>query len=108
MTFAPEPHAVLAEAESLESLYGLLAPLHIGAGWAMPTPPLWDEPRPEFRPAHWHYTDAKAGLDAAGRLINTELAERRNLVLGNPANPNGCGTTKTLVAAYQMIMPGEK
>src|SRR5215467_10017042 len=67
MTFAPEPHAVLAEAESLKSLYGLLAPLHIGAGWAMPTPPLWDEPRPEFRPAHWHYTDAKAGLDAAGR-----------------------------------------
>jgi len=28
----------LAEAEKLERLYGLLAPLHIGAGWAKATP----------------------------------------------------------------------
>jgi gentisate 1,2-dioxygenase len=102
------PPSALAEAESLERLYGLLAPLHIDAGWAKPTPSLWPEPRPELTPAHWRYTEAKAALDAAGRLINTELAERRNLVLINPAEGNGYATTKTLVAAYQMIMPSEK
>jgi len=106
-TLAPHPSAALAEAESLERLYGLLAPLHIGAGWAKPTASLWPEPRREFAPAQWRYAEAKAALDAAGRLINTELAERRNLVLINPAKGNGYATTKTLVAAYQMIMPGE-
>ncbi|MFL5068486.1 MAG: cupin domain-containing protein, partial [Xanthobacteraceae bacterium] len=45
--------------------------------------------------------------DAAGRLINTELAERRNLILFNPAEGNTYGTVRTIVAAYQMIMPGE-
>ena len=96
------------EAESLERLYGLLAPLHIGARWVKPTPSLWPEPRPELKPSHWRYTEAKGALDAAGRLINTELAERRNLVLINPAEGNGYATTKTLVAAYQMIVPGER
>lgn len=46
---------------------------------------MWPRPRGEFRPAHWRYSEAKAALDAAGRLINTELAERRNLILANPA-----------------------
>ena len=44
-TRAPQPSTALAEAESLERLYGLLAPLHIGAGWAKPTQSLWAEPR---------------------------------------------------------------
>src|SRR6202171_2516383 len=46
-------------------------------------------------------------LEASGRLINTALAERRNLILFNPAEGNTYGTVRTLVAAYQMIMPGE-
>src|ERR1700681_2505691 len=41
------------------------------------------------------------------RLINTALAERRSLILFNPAEGNSYGTVRTLVAAYQMIMPGE-
>ena len=58
-------------------------------------------------PAQWKYEQARGALDAAGRLINTALAERRNLILFNPAEDNGYGTVRTLVAAYQMIMPGE-
>src|ERR1700693_6218106 len=58
-------------------------------------------------PAQWKYELARGALDAAGRLINTELAERRNLILFNPAEDNTYGTVRTLVAAYQMIMPGE-
>jgi hypothetical protein len=48
-------------------------------------PILWNEPRPEFVPAHWTYEKAKAALDVAGRLIDVSLAERRNLVMRNPA-----------------------
>jgi gentisate 1,2-dioxygenase len=93
----------LSQSGSLDELYGHLAQLRIGAGWAKKTPSLWPEPKKSFEPFRWSYGQAK---DAAGRLINTELAERRNLVLHNPAGDYA--TSRTIVAAYQMIMPGEK
>jgi gentisate 1,2-dioxygenase len=96
----------LAQSGSLDELYRHLAPMRMGAGWAKPTPSLWAEPRKTFQPFHWSYDQAKGALDAAGRLINTELAERRNLILQNPVE--GYATARTIVAAYQMIMPSEK
>src|SRR5690242_14401935 len=98
----------LKNAASLDQLYSLLKPLNAGAGWNKPAPSLWDEPRKTFVPHCWRYDQAKAALDAAGRLINTELAERRNLILFNPVPGNAYATTRTLLAAYQMILPGEK
>ena len=96
-----------ARSGTLEELYGKLDRIGIAPGWAKPTPSLWAEPRKTFMPAHWKYEQARGALDAAGRLINTELAERRNLILFNPAAEHSYGTVRTLVAAYQMIMPGE-
>jgi gentisate 1,2-dioxygenase len=97
----------LAGSGTLEELYGKLDKVGMGPGWAKPTPSLWPAPRKTLVPAHWRYAQARGALDAAGRLINTELAERRNLILVNPAEGNTYGTTRTLVAAYQMIMPSE-
>jgi gentisate 1,2-dioxygenase len=97
----------LAQSGTLEELYGKLGQINIGPGWAKATPSLWPAPKKTFAPAHWKYEQARGALDAAGRLINTELAERRNLILFNPAAENGYGTVRTLVAAYQMIMPNE-
>jgi len=97
----------LARSGSLEELYGKLAQVGMGAGWNKPTPSLWEAPRKTFVPSHWTYEQARGALDAAGRLINTRLAERRNLILFNPAENNTYGTVRTIVAAYQMIMPGE-
>ncbi len=103
---SPSP-SDLAGSGTLEDLYGKLALVGMGAGWNKPTPSLWPAPRKTFVPAHWKYELAHGALEAAGRLINTELAERRNLILFNPAEGNTYGTVRTLVAAYQMIMPGE-
>ena len=97
----------LAQSGTLEELYGKLGQIGIAPGWAKATPSLWPAPRKNFAPAHWKYEQARGALDAAGRLINTELAERRNLILFNPAATNSYGTVRTLVSAYQMIMPGE-
>jgi gentisate 1,2-dioxygenase len=102
---SPTPQQ-LAQSGSLEELYGYLGDIRIGAGWAKKTPSLWAEPKKTFEPYRWSYAQAKGALDAAGRLINTELAERRNLVMHNPAGDYA--TSRTIVAAYQMIMPGEK
>jgi gentisate 1,2-dioxygenase len=98
----------LAQSATLTELYGKLEQVGMGPGWNKPTPSLWPAPRKTFQPAHWRYEQARGALDAAGRLINTELAERRNLILVNPAEGNTYGTVRTLVAAYQMIMPGER
>jgi gentisate 1,2-dioxygenase len=97
----------LAQSGTLEDLYKQLEPIRLGAGWAKPTPSLWAEPKKSFQPSVWSYAQAKGALEAAGRLINTELAERRNLIMQNPAG-GGYATSRTIVAAYQMIMPGEK
>jgi gentisate 1,2-dioxygenase len=103
---SPTPQQ-LAQSGTLEDLYKQLEPIRLGAGWAKPTPSLWAEPKKSFQPFVWSYAQAKGALDAAGRLINTELAERRNLIMQNPAG-GGYATSRTIVAAYQMIMPGEK
>jgi gentisate 1,2-dioxygenase len=39
--------------------------------------------------------------------VGTDLAERRNLIMVNPAPGNTYATTRNIVAAYQMIQPGE-
>jgi len=98
----------LANAKDLDALYAELAPRHIGAGWAKPTPSLYPEPYKVFKPTHWRWEDGRGALDAAGRLISTELAERRNLILFNPIEGNTYATVRTLITAYQMILPGEK
>lgn len=98
----------LASTDSLEELYPKLAEMRVCPGWNKPTPSLWPAPKKSFQPVHWSYSQAKGALDAAGRLIRTELAERRNLILFNPIEGNTYATTRTIVSAYQMIMPGER
>jgi gentisate 1,2-dioxygenase len=97
----------LAQSGSLDELYGKLSLVGIAPGWNKKVASLWSEPKKNFVPAHWKYDQARGALDAAGRLINTELAERRNLILYNPTSDASYGTLRTMVAAYQMIMPGE-
>ena len=97
----------LADAPSLEALYAGLAPHSINAGWAKPTPSLWAQPHKNYRPAMWRWRDGRAALMAAGRLVNTELAERRNLILFNPVEGNTYATVRTLICAYQSVLPGE-
>jgi gentisate 1,2-dioxygenase len=99
--------SALRDVPSLERLYDRLGPLHVTAGWNKKEPSLYPEPKRSFHPVHWRWEECRAAIDAAGRLIDTKLAERRNLVLYNPADPLEYATTKTLVAAYQMILPGE-
>jgi gentisate 1,2-dioxygenase len=92
---------------SLDEIYRLLASLDIENGWAKREPSLYPLPKKSFAPAHWAYGPAQAALHAAGRYVNTELAERRNLILVNPIPGNTYPTVRTLVAAYQMVKAGE-
>ena len=98
----------LAGVATLEELYQMLAQLRMGPGWAKPEPALWPSPHKTFQPMLWSYGHARAALAAAGSLIGTADAERRNLILVNPFPGNTYATARTLVSAYQMILPGER
>ena len=54
-------------------------------------------------PCRWSWRDGRAALDAAGRLVDTEFAERRNLILFNPVEGNTYATVRTMIAAYQAL-----
>jgi gentisate 1,2-dioxygenase len=64
------------------------------------------EPTPTCEPAFWNFADdIRPALLEAGDLISAEEAERRALILNNPALPRGA--TRTLFCAMQMIKGGE-
>jgi gentisate 1,2-dioxygenase len=97
----------LSAAKSLDDYYAKLVAANMGAGWNKSEPSLYPTPKKTFLPAHWPYRTARAALDAAARLVRTEDAERRNLILHNPLPGNAYGTAPTIVAAYQMIKASE-
>ncbi len=96
-----------SSAQTLDELHSMLELVKFKNGWSKPTPSLYPEPKKTFLPAHWSCIHAFSALHAAGKLISTDKAERRNLILANPIPGNDYPTVSTLVGAYQMVMPGE-
>jgi gentisate 1,2-dioxygenase len=101
--------ALCAEIDSVDELIAAIAEHNCVPGWTDHQPPLmWSTPRSALKPAHWQYERMRPALVAAGRVIGTDQAERRNFILRNPAPGNQFATTRTLVGAYQSILPGER
>jgi gentisate 1,2-dioxygenase len=77
--------------------------------------PLWEvlntlvppSPRPLVMPALWRYQELREQIMQAGQLISAEEAERRVLVLENPAMRGQSCITQSLYAGFQLILPGE-
>jgi gentisate 1,2-dioxygenase len=77
--------------------------------------PLWEvlrhlvtkEPKTQCVPAIWHFDQVKPMVMESGGLLTTEEAERRVLVLENPALRGQSRITNTLYAGLQLILPGE-
>ncbi|OWT56733.1 cupin domain-containing protein [Candidimonas nitroreducens] len=91
----------------LDSLYPVLNRESYTAGWHKARPSLWKEPVSSYKPRHWRYEEARRYIDLAARWIGTDKAERRNLLMFNPVGDNDYASLPNLVAAYQMLRPGE-
>ena len=78
-------------------------PLWVDTGRYVPI-----EPSPPYDPALWAYEDIRPLLFEAGDVITAEEAGRRVLVLQNPALSGFDGTTRSLYACLQLILPGEQ
>ena len=85
--------------------YEGLTSRHLLPGWARGEQPAGSQS--EMRVHVWRAAGARAALQEASRFVGTDVAERRNLIMVNPAPGNTYATTRNIVAAYQMIQPGE-
>ena len=77
--------------------------------------PLWEvlgalvpkQPTSPLAPVHFRYDAVREHVMEAGRLITAEEAERRVLILENPALRGQSCLTQSLYAGLQLILPGE-
>lgn len=77
--------------------------------------PLWEvlgalvppQPRSPVQATLWRYAELREQVLEAGELITAEEAERRVLILENPALRGQSCITQSLYAGLQLILPGE-
>jgi gentisate 1,2-dioxygenase len=74
--------------------------------WRMLGEVVTPEPRPASTPVLWSYEKMRPLLMEAGRLIGTQEAKRRVLVLENPGLRDN-RITSSLLAGLQLVLPGE-
>lgn len=90
-----------------EEFYSRLDPLDTAPLWEVLKNIVPKEPTSKATPHVWRYEAIRPLLMESGTLLTAEEAERRVLVLENPAMRGQSKTTATLYAGIQLIMPGE-
>ena len=87
--------------------YETLKPLSLAPLWTVLKSLVTPEPNTPCVAHNWAYDDVRSLLMQAGELITAQEAERRVLILENPALPGASCITRTLYAGLQLILPGE-
>ncbi len=93
--------------DSRHAYYARIATRHMTPLWEVLGALVPPSPRPDAVPAIWRYAEVRDQVMEAGRLITAEEAERRVLILENPALRGQSCITPSLYAGLQLIMPGE-
>ena len=102
------PRAVTgSKLEMPDALYAKLDPLYLDPGFRVMNVSIWKEPKKALEPAIWKWADGRAALEEVARIVGPEHAERRNLIMRNPAEGHVYGTLRTMISAYQLMLPGE-
>jgi gentisate 1,2-dioxygenase len=89
------------------AFYDELAPKHMAPLWEVLRALITREPATPCVPVIWHYDEVRPYLMRSGALISAKEAERRVLILENPALAGKASVTHTLYAGLQLILPGE-
>src|SRR6185437_4919566 len=87
--------------------YGRIGERHLAPLWEVLHKLVTATPETQIVPHLWHYDTLKPDLMEACELITAKEAERRVLVLENPALPGESRITKSLFGGLQIILPGE-
>ena len=87
--------------------YARLRPYALAPLWEVLAALVTPNPRTPVAAASWSYDAVRPLLLEGGELITADEADRRVLILENPAMPGMSRITQTLYAGLQLIMPGE-
>jgi gentisate 1,2-dioxygenase len=87
--------------------YRRLRPQNLAPLWEVLAALVTPTPRTQAIPAAWSFDRIRPMLMEAGELITAAEAERRVLILENPALPGQSRITQTLYAGLQLILPRE-
>jgi gentisate 1,2-dioxygenase len=90
-----------------QAYYDRIAPNSLAPLWEVLGNVVTPEPRVTSKPKLWKFDTTRPLLIEAGQLLTAEEAERRVLVLENPAYPGQSRATNTLYAGLQLVLPGE-
>src|SRR5713101_5184917 len=90
-----------------EEYYERIAKHDMTPLWKVMNSVVTKEPVTRCAPVIWHFDDIKRLVMESGGLITAEEANRRVLILENPALKGQSKATNTLFAGVQMILPGE-
>lgn len=90
-----------------QAFYDKLTPHSLAPLWEVLRGLVPPEPRPKTVPHAWSYAEVRPLLLEAGALLTAEEAERRVLVLENPAVPGQSRIAGTMYAGIQLVLPGE-
>ena len=96
-----------SSAEDRRAFYARIGRLHMTPLWEVLGALVPPTPRSPVAPALWRYDEVREHVMDAGRLITAEEAERRVLILENPALRGQSAITQSLYAGLQLILPGE-
>lgn len=92
---------------SREAYYRRIGHSHLAPLWEVMGALVPPAPRTVCHPVHWSYAGVRPLLHEAGQLISAQEAERRVLVLENPALSGQSAITRALYAGLQLLLPGE-
>ena len=90
-----------------ESFYARIDQHHLTPLWEVLGSLVIPQPDSPCTAAHWRYDAIRDYLLEAGRLITAKEAERRVLILENPALRGKSSITHTMYCGLQVILPGE-
>ncbi len=101
------PPASSSLAASRGEYYGRIEHEHMAPLWTRLKSLVPTGPSVVGQPHRWRYADVRPYVFEAGELITAAEAERRVLILENPAFRGKSRITNSLYAGLQLLLPGE-
>jgi len=92
---------------SRPDFYRRIGKLHAAPLWEVLSEIVGAQPHPAAVPALWRYDELRPFLMESGELITAREAERRVLMLENPAYAGASRITQSVYAGLQLVLPGE-
>jgi Cupin domain len=106
-TLTKEPERPSNLEAARDDFYERLTPVGLAPLWKILSALVTPTPQTPAVAATWAFGRIRPLLMEAGELITAAEAERRVLILENPALPGQSRITSTLYAGLQLILPGE-